>query len=113
MANGRERAVVTFDTAIASGPAPDGNLGQVLGTLSAELFERLVQRIYRRISAVTPGISERAVRRAVRSCPNAVAIGSKLIQRASADSHTAIRLIVDDEVRWIRLRREPSSSDVR
>jgi len=110
MADGRERAVVTFDaSSVGKAAASDGGIGQVIGTLSPELVERLVYRIYQRIHALAPSLSERAVRRAVKAGSSAVAISADLTQRAPADAHASIRLIVDDEVRWIRVRREPSS----
>jgi hypothetical protein len=108
MANGRERAVVTFNAATASGPASRGGMGQVMGRLSKELFERLVYRIYQRIHAAAPGVNEQVVRQAVKAGDSAVAIAQALLCHVPRESHAAVRLIVDDEVRWIRVRREPS-----
>jgi hypothetical protein len=110
MADGRQRAVVKFDEAIDPGPASGGGMGQVMGRLPRELVDRLVQRVHQRISLSVPDLSERTVRQAVKSHDSAIAIAAELTRHAPPQSHAAIRLIVDDEVRWIRLRREPSSS---
>jgi hypothetical protein len=110
MADGRKRAVVRFDDAKDAGPVSSGGMGQVVGRLPREIADRLVQRIYQRVSVTVPDISERAVRHAVTARDSAVAIAKDLTRQAPRESHATIRLIVDDEVRWIRLRREPSNA---
>jgi hypothetical protein len=106
MADGRARAVVTFDDEIDPGPSSGAGMGQVVGRLPRDLADRLVLRIHQRVSLSVPDLSERAVRQAVRTNDSALAIAAVLARHAPPETHAAIRLIVDDEVRWIRLRRE-------
>jgi len=107
MADGRKRAVVTF---APDGPARGGvDAGQIVGHLTPELADRLVHRIYQRIYAAVPEVPERVVREAVRAGGSAQAIAKTLLRYAPPESHAAIRLIVDDEVRWIRVRGDSAS----
>jgi hypothetical protein len=106
MTNGLPRSVVLYDSGRASRPRTEGGVGELAGALPPELIDRLVYRIYQRAFAAAPGVSEEAVRDAVLSASSAVSIARQLARHAAPETHGALRLIVDDEVRWIRLRRE-------
>ncbi|MCU0937954.1 MAG: hypothetical protein MUC86_02170 [Burkholderiaceae bacterium] len=108
-ASGRARSVVRFEPTGSPPAAGAGDIGQVVGTLTPELAQRLAFRIYQRIDATAPGVPERVVREAVKSSHSATAITQALIRHVPPESHAAIRLIVDDEVRWIRVRGEPAA----
>lgn len=106
MANGLPRGVVLYDGAAPRRPQTLGSAGQFVGTLPVALIERLVYRIYQRAFAAAPGITEQAVRDAVLSASSAVSIAQRLARHLPSETHAALRLIVDDEVRSIRLRGE-------
>jgi hypothetical protein len=106
MANGHPRGVVLYDGAASERPQTHGGIGQLVGALPPALIERLVYRIYQRAFAAAPGVSEDVVRDAVLAASSAVSIAQRLARHAAPESHAALRLIVDDEVRSIRLRGE-------
>ena len=109
-ANGQRRAVVLFDASSAARPRAEVGVSQIAGTLPAELVERLIYRIHQRALNAAPGMSERDVRDAVLTSNSAASIANKLLRRVPTESQAALRLIVDDEVRWIRVRREASGA---
>lgn len=104
MADGRERAVVRYSAATAAGPTSRAGMGQVVGRLSSEHVARLVERIVQRLRPIAPAVDPRLVRRAVAAGDSALKIAQALQTHVPREGHAALRLIVDDEVRWIRLR---------
>jgi len=107
MADGRERAVALYSASTGTGRTSVAGAGQMLGRLPEEVGARLAERLSRRLQPFAPDIAVQDVRQVVAGSDSAGAIAQSLMRLVPSESHGALRLIVDDEVRWIRMRGGP------